>query len=173
MVHNLPARFGETRIKPINISTAKYTNTQAKLAEWSRIHLPSRRHGFDPWVRRIPQRRKWQPSPVFLPGKIHRQRSLSGYSPWGCLWDSIFIKNCSKQNSAFNFTLSSGLIIYLHYAQFCSRRITISCKKNNKLSERNLLRVPVLYSQVNFYCPLSFISNMNHSALLASNPHAC
>ena len=39
--------------------------------------------GFDPWVRKIPWRRKWQPTPVFLPGKSHRQRSLAGYSPWG------------------------------------------------------------------------------------------
>ena len=31
-----------------------------------------------------PQRRKWQPTPVFLPGKSHGQRSLVGYSPWGC-----------------------------------------------------------------------------------------
>ena len=42
-----------------------------------------RRHGFDPWVGRIPWRRKWQPTPVFLPGKSHGQRSLAGYSPWG------------------------------------------------------------------------------------------
>ena len=42
-----------------------------------------RRHGFDPWVRRIPWRRKWQPTPVFLPGKSHGQRSLASYSPWG------------------------------------------------------------------------------------------
>ena len=39
-----------------------------------------RRCGFGPWVRKIPQRRKWQPLPVFLPGKSHGQRS---YSPWG------------------------------------------------------------------------------------------
>ena len=38
-----------------------------------------RRHGFNPWVRKIPWRRKWQPTPVFLPGKSHRQRSLEGY----------------------------------------------------------------------------------------------
>ena len=43
-----------------------------------------RRHKFDPWVRKIPWRRKWQPMPIFLPGKIHGQRSLAGYSPWGC-----------------------------------------------------------------------------------------
>ena len=42
-----------------------------------------RRHGLDPWVRKIPLRRKWQPSPVFLPGKSHGQRNLAGYSPQG------------------------------------------------------------------------------------------
>ena len=42
-----------------------------------------KRHGFDPWVRKIPWRRKWQPTPVFLPGKSHGQRSLVGYSSWG------------------------------------------------------------------------------------------
>ena len=36
-----------------------------------------------PWVRKIPWRRKWQPTPVFWPGKSHGQRSLVGYSPWG------------------------------------------------------------------------------------------
>ena len=41
------------------------------------------RHEFDPWVRKIPWRRKWQPTPVFLPGESHRQRSLAGYSPGG------------------------------------------------------------------------------------------
>ena len=43
----------------------------------------SRRHRFDPWVRKIPWRRKWQPTPVFLPGESHGQRSLAGDSPWG------------------------------------------------------------------------------------------
>ena len=41
------------------------------------------RCGFDPWVRKIPWRRKWQSTPVFLPGKSHGQKSLVGYSPWG------------------------------------------------------------------------------------------
>ena len=38
---------------------------------------------FQPWGRKLPWRGKWQPSPVFLPGKSHGQRSLAGYSPWG------------------------------------------------------------------------------------------
>ena len=40
--------------------------------------------GFDPWVGKIPWRRAWHPTAVFLPGKSHRQRSLEGYSSWGC-----------------------------------------------------------------------------------------
>ena len=42
-----------------------------------------RRLRFDPWVRKIPRRRKWQPTPLFLLGEFHGQRSLAGYSPWG------------------------------------------------------------------------------------------
>ena len=42
------------------------------------------RHGFNPWVGKISLRREWQPTPVFLLGESHEQRSLVGYSPWGC-----------------------------------------------------------------------------------------
>ena len=42
-----------------------------------------KRHGFDPWVRKIPWRKAWHPTPVFLPGESHGQRSLAGCSPWG------------------------------------------------------------------------------------------
>ena len=43
----------------------------------------SRRPSFNPWIRKIPWRRKWQPIPVFLPGESHGQSILEGYSPWG------------------------------------------------------------------------------------------
>ena len=39
--------------------------------------------GSVPWVKKISWSRKWQPTPVFLPGELHGQRSLVGYSPWG------------------------------------------------------------------------------------------
>ena len=48
-----------------------------------KIHLHYGRPGFDPWVGKIPWRRAWQPTPVFLPGESHGQRSLVDYSPWG------------------------------------------------------------------------------------------
>ena len=47
------------------------------------VSLQCRRPGFDPWVRKIPWRRKWQSTPVLLPGKSRGQRSLVGYSTWG------------------------------------------------------------------------------------------
>ena len=43
-----------------------------------------RRHGspsFDPWIRKIPWTRAWQPTPVVFPGECHEQKSLAGYSP--------------------------------------------------------------------------------------------
>ena len=40
------------------------------------------RHGFNPWIRKIPWRTEWQPAPVFWPGEYHGQRSLVGYSAW-------------------------------------------------------------------------------------------
>ena len=38
---------------------------------------------FNPWVEKIPWRREWQSTAVFLPGEFHGQTSLVGYSSWG------------------------------------------------------------------------------------------
>ena len=60
---------------------------QASLvAQWenlSAMQVDCKRYRFGPWVGKIPWRRSWQPSPVFLPGEFHGQRSLVGYSLWG------------------------------------------------------------------------------------------
>ena len=53
------------------------------MAQLLRIRMQCKRYrrcGFDPWVRKIPWRRAWQPTPVFLPGEFHRQRSLACYT---------------------------------------------------------------------------------------------
>ena len=50
-------------------------------------NLPANRRRscrFDPWVGKIPWRRKWQPTPLSLPEKSHGQRYLADHSPWGC-----------------------------------------------------------------------------------------
>ena len=54
------------------------------VAQRLNVCLQCGRPGFDPWVRKIPWRREWQATPVFLPGKSHGWRSLAGPSPWGC-----------------------------------------------------------------------------------------
>ena len=53
-----------------------------------------RRRGFNPWVRMIPWSRKWQPIPVFLPGKSHGQR-LVGCSPWDCKESDMTEHTCT------------------------------------------------------------------------------
>ena len=45
--------------------------------------LQCKKHGFNPWVGKIPWGREWQPTPIFLPGKSQGQKSVAGYSPWG------------------------------------------------------------------------------------------
>ena len=56
-----------------------------------------KRRRLNPWVGKIPWRRKWQPTPEFFPGKFHGQRSLAGCSPWGLResvmtqWDLQFL----------------------------------------------------------------------------------
>jgi len=72
-----------------------------------------RRHRLHPWAWQIPWKGKWQPTPVFLPGKSHGQRSLAGYSPWGhkesdtTLWlsnnNKYLVANINTSNSFLNY----------------------------------------------------------------------
>ena len=52
------------------------------MAQWV-MNLPAmqEKHEFEPWVRRIPWRKKWLPTPMFLPEKSQEQGSLADYSP--------------------------------------------------------------------------------------------
>ena len=53
------------------------------IANQQRVCLQCRRPGFNSWVAKIPWRRKWQSTPILLPGKSHGERILTGYSLWG------------------------------------------------------------------------------------------
>ena len=64
-----------------------------------------RRHEFDPWSRKISWRRKWQSTPVFLPGKSHGQRKLVGYSPSG-------YKRATKQQQSFKELTGSNSSLF-------------------------------------------------------------
>ena len=54
------------------------------MPQWSRMPASAGDPGSNPGSGRLPWSRKWQPAPGFLSGKSHGQRSLAGYSPWGC-----------------------------------------------------------------------------------------
>ena len=69
----------------------KETNSKISVVRHSKVIKESacqcrrsKRHRFNPWLGKIPWSRKWQPTPVFLPGKFHGQRSLVGYNLRGC-----------------------------------------------------------------------------------------
>ena len=53
------------------------------VAQMVKVCLQCRSPRFNPWVEKIPLRREWLPTPVFLPGESHGQRNLVGYSPSG------------------------------------------------------------------------------------------
>ena len=69
------------------LNTIQYNITEAsQVAQWKRICLTMQETNemlVLSWVGKIPWRRRWQLTAVFLPGKLHRQRSLAGCSPWG------------------------------------------------------------------------------------------
>ena len=96
-----PTDLGRRDSKIIIDECLKYTYSML-LIEWTHTHTHTythpaslclsgkesacqcrrhRRYRFDPWVRKIPWRKRWQPTPVFLPGEPLRQRSLANYSP--------------------------------------------------------------------------------------------
>ena len=65
------------------------------------------RDRFHSWVGKSPWRRARQPTPVFLPGEFHGQRSLGGYSPWGC-----------KELDMTEATLHADIYIYIYAVYF-------------------------------------------------------
>ena len=88
---------GEEIGYPLQYSWASLVAKMVK----KKIHLQCTRPGFDPLVGKIPWRREWLLTPVFLPREFHGQRSLAGYSSWGhkesdmTEWLSLLLSLCS------------------------------------------------------------------------------
>ena len=75
-----------SQAQPDSSSTVREINSTSWWLSGKESACQCRRHkrgGFNPWVSKIPWRRKLQPTPGFLPGKSEGQRSLEGDSPWG------------------------------------------------------------------------------------------
>ena len=94
---------------PLNFSTIYYCSTSlvAQMAK----NLPAM---WETWVQCLsridPLRREWLPTPVFLPGEFHGQRSLVGYGPWGH----------KESDMAEKLTLSHSLLLHQGYLENCS-----------------------------------------------------
>ena len=124
---------------------------------------------FDPWVGKIPWSRKWQTTPVFLPGKSHGQRSLAGYSPWGhkesdtseastcTLLCSLYAKLGMLQNSKQDRQKNciEGLL--------CSKLWTTAPIHSEHLLNTQVHRAP---PQVKTWVNTCFFKNHLHPALL-------
>ena len=68
-------------------------------------NLQYRKHRFNPWVRKIPWRREWQPTPVFLPGEFHGQRS------WWSIVHGVSKNNTRLSNLHFHFHTTKALLL--------------------------------------------------------------
>ena len=95
------------------------------LSGHQRICLLVRRHKrseFDPWVGKIPWSRKWQPTPIFLPGKSPGQRSLVGYSPWDHTESDMTLRHSAHNGkliqitSCISFCIHSAVISCFHWS---------------------------------------------------------
>ena len=116
-----------------------------------------KRHGFDSWIGNIPWGRKWQPTPVFLPGELHGQRSLVDYSPWG---------HKKSDTTEHKIGLYKNYYIRHYNSSLCFlTTLTREDKRNNqnkknsgiqnkgmKLNQTNLFNQLVLL----FFCPTKY-----------------
>ena len=93
----------------------------------------SRRPGFDLWVGKIPWRRKWQPTPIFLPGEFHRQSSLVGCIPWGC-------KKSDRTERLHFHVLFFSLVYNLHFVKKYVDLHLYPCLMPSKSSGRSEVR---------------------------------
>ena len=96
---------------------------------WQRICLLCGRHRLNPWVGKIPWRREWQPTPVFFVGEFHGQRSLAGYSPWGCkesdMTEQLILSESQvkiRRNKNNENRLVRAWVIYLDYQRLLAKK---------------------------------------------------
>ena len=109
-----------------------------------------RRQGFDLWVRKIPWRRKWQPTPVFLPGKFHGQRSLAGYSPGSHKESDMTERLRTCICVCIYVHTHTHIYIYIYLLTYVFLKISSFCflKKRQSFSFTSLLWVISLENQL-------------------------
>ena len=100
-----------------------------------------RRPRFNPWIGKIPCSRKWQPTPAYLPGKSHGQRSLAGYSPW-----------VHRQTGLSDFHFTSYMYIYIYIWTILSNYFIYSNKEKHLFVHCTIFKSHYCYSISDIYC---------------------
>ena len=96
------------------------------------------------WVGKIPWRREWQPTPVFFPGETRGQRSLAGYSPWGCK-ESDMTERLTLQALLWFLNVCRVLFVPLFHRSHSSQPLPPSNPQHKKLQP------PVTFLQVSSF----------------------
>ena len=121
-------------------NTAFYQNTVI-FRQKKNLIMQCRKPGFNPWVGKTTWRMEWLPTPVFLPGKSHRQRKLAGDSPW-CTSDTV--ANAGVWTDALKaIRCLSGIQTYWVP---CSFTFLLTCfQKEAEKGNRCFVRLPVTH----------------------------
>ena len=123
-----------------------------------------RRHGFSPWVRKIPWSRKWQPTPELLPGESHGQRSLAGYSPWDRKWVRHGLATKQGAYDDLTYILTHGEITITAKLIHQPKKLFLACTNYQGNANQNHNEVLTCTSQDCCYC----CSVVSHVQLFAT-----
>ena len=142
-----------------------------------------RRPRFHTWVGKIPWRREWRSTPVFLPGKSHGQRSLTGYSSWGRTeWErtergtlSLFFSQVNKfyyfissnvpGKESGAFILSYNVRFHVHWirTKISSSIVRLRGHRHRVLKEFLLTAMAIDHEHVKCYEHFTFLVSCNNT----------
>ena len=114
---------------------------------------------FNPWVRKNPWRRKWQPTPVFITGKSHGQRSLAGYSPGGCKESDMTGHTQTHLDRCYVCQLYVAIADHLKYSS-----------RSQKFTKTYQKSIDVLLRQLRVWSPVSLPDSAWLFLLFSMNP---
>ena len=127
-----------------------------------------RRLGFNPWVGKITWRRKWQPAPVFLPGKAHGQRSLAGYSLWGCRVRHDLATKEKQQAGCDTSSWKNDLDTHMRYVGNCGL-ISLASECESGFARKEDKRTVIILS----LCSYSQSEAMRGESLVVQQKRIC
>ena len=102
-------------------------------SDGKKICLQCQRPEFYPWVGKIHWRREWLPTPLFLPGEFHGQKSLAAYSPWGHRVGHDWVTN------TFTSLTKSPQVLNLDLCEFKKKYIPVICDQFSVLGLPGIL----------------------------------